>query len=120
MAGYTSPPFGPLAQLVEQGTLNPKVEGSNPSRPTALARKNTGRARVRAKTPEGSARLPKAPFIDRRLGVVLLRCIVLRPDHLGRARLHPAQRRGWNHRPGAGRGARLRERRRGAALRAGV
>ena len=25
---------GPLAQLVEQGTLNPKVEGSNPSRPT--------------------------------------------------------------------------------------
>ena len=24
---------GPLAQLVEQGTLNPKVEGSNPSRP---------------------------------------------------------------------------------------
>ena len=26
-------PCGPLAQLVEQGTLNPKVEGSNPSRP---------------------------------------------------------------------------------------
>src|SRR6202030_3065597 len=26
-------PRGPLAQLVEQGTLNPKVEGSNPSRP---------------------------------------------------------------------------------------
>ncbi len=25
--------FGPLAQLVEQGTLNPKVEGSIPSRP---------------------------------------------------------------------------------------
>ena len=25
---------GPLAQLVEQGTLNPKVEGSIPSRPT--------------------------------------------------------------------------------------
>ena len=25
---------GPLAQLVEQGTLNPKVEGSSPSRPT--------------------------------------------------------------------------------------
>src|SRR5439155_1465113 len=31
--GYTSAAFGPLAQLVEQGTLNPKVEGSNPSRP---------------------------------------------------------------------------------------
>ena len=28
-----SPADGPLAQLVEQGTLNPKVEGSNPSRP---------------------------------------------------------------------------------------
>ena len=28
-------PRGPLAQLVEQGTLNPKVEGSNPSRPIA-------------------------------------------------------------------------------------
>jgi hypothetical protein len=27
--------LGPLAQLVEQGTLNPKVEGSNPSRPIA-------------------------------------------------------------------------------------
>src|SRR6266516_746076 len=29
---------GPLAQLVEQGTLNPKVEGSNPSRPTRRGR----------------------------------------------------------------------------------
>ena len=28
---------GPLAQLVEQGTLNPKVEGSNPSRPISFA-----------------------------------------------------------------------------------
>ena len=28
--------LGPLAQLVEQGTLNPKVEGSIPSRPTPL------------------------------------------------------------------------------------
>ena len=25
---------GPLAQLAEQGTLNPKVRGSNPRRPT--------------------------------------------------------------------------------------
>ena len=32
---HRSPHFiGPLAQLVEQGTLNPKVEGSIPSRPT--------------------------------------------------------------------------------------
>ena len=27
-------PKGPLAQLVEQWTFNPLVEGSNPSRPT--------------------------------------------------------------------------------------
>jgi PAS domain S-box-containing protein len=33
MRGYTTRRFGPLAQLVEQGTLNPKVEGSIPSRP---------------------------------------------------------------------------------------
>src|SRR5438132_12889830 len=32
--GYTSAAFGPLAQLVEQGTLNPKVAGSIPARPT--------------------------------------------------------------------------------------
>ena len=31
--GYNGRRSGPLAQLVEQGTLNPKVEGSNPSRP---------------------------------------------------------------------------------------
>ena len=31
--GYTTRRLGPLAQLVEQGTLNPKVEGSIPSRP---------------------------------------------------------------------------------------
>ena len=29
-------PLGPLAQLVEQWTLNPLVEGSSPSRPTIL------------------------------------------------------------------------------------
>src|SRR3989338_1832365 len=29
-----APMIGPLAQLVEQGTLNPKVDGSKPSRPT--------------------------------------------------------------------------------------
>ena len=32
--GYTARRFGPLAQLVEQGTLNPKVAGSIPARPT--------------------------------------------------------------------------------------
>src|SRR5262249_26982835 len=35
LGGWTWNP-GPLAQLVEQGTLNPKVEGSNPSRPILL------------------------------------------------------------------------------------
>ena len=41
--------LGPLAQLVEQGTLNPKVEGSNPSRPTfrTLWRCGFRRARLR-------------------------------------------------------------------------
>ena len=35
--GYISvtiPPYGPLAQLAEQRTLNPKVVGSIPTRPT--------------------------------------------------------------------------------------
>ena len=35
--GYTSLPLGPLAQLVEQGTLNPKVAGSIPARPTPVS-----------------------------------------------------------------------------------
>src|SRR6185369_2329091 len=35
--GYNGPPFGPLAQLVEQGTLNPKVAGSIPARPIAVS-----------------------------------------------------------------------------------
>src|SRR3954453_1000773 len=33
--GYTTHRLGPLAQLVEQGTLNPKVAGSIPARPIA-------------------------------------------------------------------------------------
>ena len=33
-SGYNVRAFGPLAQLVEQGTLNPKVIGSIPIRPT--------------------------------------------------------------------------------------
>src|SRR5687768_13699104 len=37
--GYTNQPLGPLAQLVEQGTLNPKVEGSIPSRPTSCCKR---------------------------------------------------------------------------------
>ena len=50
----TIPRRGPLAQLVEQGTLNPKVEGSIPSRPMLIAqdRESAERIRDRAKTPE--------------------------------------------------------------------
>src|SRR5438132_13084239 len=40
--------FGPLAQLVEQGTLNPKVEGSNPSRP--MSERSPARPNGRAMT----------------------------------------------------------------------
>jgi deazaflavin-dependent oxidoreductase (nitroreductase family) len=36
IGGYTTHPLGPLAQLVEQGTLNPKVAGSIPARPTPI------------------------------------------------------------------------------------
>ena len=32
--GFYTPPSGPVAQLAEQGTFNPKVVGSNPTRPT--------------------------------------------------------------------------------------
>src|SRR5436189_3449553 len=35
--GYTTQRLGPLAQLVEQGTLNPKVVGSIPTRPNGEA-----------------------------------------------------------------------------------
>ncbi len=46
----TMPRFvGPLAQLVEQGTLNPKVEGSNPSRPIFPRRSADQRTRVSSK-----------------------------------------------------------------------
>ena len=34
---YLSITYAPLAQLVEQGTFNPKVAGSIPSRPTTSA-----------------------------------------------------------------------------------
>src|SRR5919108_6482799 len=33
---HYAPALGPLAQLVEQGTLNPKVAGSIPARPIAV------------------------------------------------------------------------------------
>ena len=40
---------GPLAQLVEQGTLNPKVEGSSPSRPMLTAQDRNLRSRFRSR-----------------------------------------------------------------------
>ena len=51
---------GPLAQLVEQGTLNPKVEGSIPSRPIAVQRAPTRIALVSV------APIPAAEFEERR------------------------------------------------------
>src|SRR5688500_15791221 len=50
--GYTNQPLGPLAQLVEQGTLNPKVEGSIPSRPTFWLQAGHGRSPRPAPGPE--------------------------------------------------------------------
>ena len=43
MTAGSTPLLGPLAQLAEQGTLNPKVGGSIPPRPTSKSEK--GRAR---------------------------------------------------------------------------
>src|SRR5579859_5469106 len=62
-------PRGPLAQLVEQGTLNPKVEGSNPSRPITLSQPSGNALVDRARrvvcaggvrTVRASARTPSA------------------------------------------------------------
>src|SRR5207247_9072558 len=41
---------GPLAQLVEQGTLNPKVEGSNPSRPMGTVQTVLSKTEVAGET----------------------------------------------------------------------
>src|SRR6266513_5430223 len=41
---------GPLAQLVEQGTLNPKVEGSNPSRPMGTVQTVLSKTKVAGET----------------------------------------------------------------------
>ena len=49
---YNGRRCGPLAQLVEQGTLNPKVEGSIPSRPTRLRIRSASR---------GKPRFPRGP-----------------------------------------------------------
>src|SRR5918996_1104310 len=47
--GYTAIRLGPLAQLVEQGTLNPKVAGSIPARPTFVCREEIGGARSKVR-----------------------------------------------------------------------
>src|SRR2546423_6347890 len=49
LGGYTTHPLGPLAQLVEQGTLNPKVAGSIPARPTFGRGKEMGVARSKVR-----------------------------------------------------------------------
>ena len=55
MSRLQFPPRGPLAQLVEQGTLNPKVEGSNPSRPIGIRHRST--LTLDVDTPQGRARV---------------------------------------------------------------
>ena len=51
-SGYNMRAFGPLAQLVEQGTLNPKVIGSIPIRPTITKDDATSAMRWRFRVPE--------------------------------------------------------------------
>src|SRR5262245_5860698 len=63
-------PSGPLAQLVEQGTLNPKVEGSNPSRPIP--------SRVVERNPHGghdplNAHVPSSPVTDPAIRMLQMR-----------------------------------------------
>src|SRR5215471_3128345 len=70
--GYNGRRFGPLAQLVEQGTLNPKVAGSIPARPIPIARGGgqPGRFNCAQVTPPStvryrpSAREQRAPLPD--------------------------------------------------------
>jgi hypothetical protein len=57
---------GPLAQLVEQGTFNPKVAGSIPARPILRRRSGTTRSRPLAGHPRSrrrSARVPRGRII---------------------------------------------------------
>ncbi len=73
--------FGPLAQLVEQGTLNPKVVGSIPTRPIQPPRRRCGlrdRAHARdhpkVESPEQFARFCRIvladPALERRLQAI--------------------------------------------------
>jgi hypothetical protein len=71
---------GPLAQLVEQGTFNPKVVGSSPTRPTSNTLFRPGRLR------RGRRRLP----LPARRGVARRR----RPRSCPAAGLRPAPRPG--------------------------
>ena len=76
---YTGQPPGPLAQLVEQGTLNPKVEGSNPSRPIDACPGNTlvsaagARRTTQAGATDGATR-PLWRRYDRTFETQLRRC----------------------------------------------
>ena len=64
-------PFGPLAQLAEQGTFNPKVVGSIPTRPIMEMTANwhflpfgSGRStRVAVRIQHGCLQTGKAPSI---------------------------------------------------------
>ena len=67
---------GPLAQLVEQGTLNPKVVGSIPTRPIALSLSHVHRLEHSWNQEHDSggddfAACPRAPIVANQLDVVL-------------------------------------------------
>ena len=51
-------PGGPLAQLVEQGTFNPKVAGSNPARPIFLSSTSRFSGRTRSRCAYGGSTKP--------------------------------------------------------------
>src|SRR3954468_12147576 len=55
--------LGPVAQLVEQGTFNPKVAGSIPARPISC--RLSGRRARRRRTRRGAERGSRAPSPDR-------------------------------------------------------
>jgi hypothetical protein len=74
---------GPLAHRVEQGTFNPKVQGSRPWRPTSSesTRERRRRSRQRGTSPT-SCRTPSArPAVHRRRGLLRRRDL---PRHSGR------------------------------------
>src|SRR5207247_10119466 len=104
---------GPVAQLVEQGTFNPKVAGSNPARPieperTRKARASRDPAHPRRHEPRTGSEIPRSVDED----VVTLRLGITAEDPNDAVSLADGStrvnNRGWvviRYRQGAGRPA---------------